>query len=171
MKSQSLRSNNESSRSRDEVARQKIGLARMTGLPPNDEYDLTDDVPFAAAPDLSLDDALKQAFERRADIKAAEAQIHAAEHALAAARDERLPALSVSGNYGAIGTNPSQIQTTYFGDGPSMFQFGWEVARGAISRRRRLSWPSGKPNSKMPGARWKVMCGTLTSISGRQRVR
>ena len=57
----------------------------------------------------------KQAFERRADIKAAEAQIHAAEHALAAARYERLPALSVSGNYGAIGTNPSQIQTTYFG--------------------------------------------------------
>jgi len=99
----------------NEVARQKIGLARMTGLPANDGYDLTDDVPFVAAPDLSIDDALKQAFERRADIKAAEAQIHAAEHALAAARYERLPALSVSGNYGAIGTNPSQIQTTYLG--------------------------------------------------------
>ena len=42
----------------NEVARQKIGLARMTGLPPNDEYDLTDDVPFVAAPDLSFDDAL-----------------------------------------------------------------------------------------------------------------
>jgi outer membrane protein TolC len=99
----------------NEVAKQKIGLARMTGLPPNDEYDLTDDVPFAAAPDLSLDDALKQAFGRRADIKASEAQIHAAEHTLAAARDERLPALSVSGNYGAIGTNPPQAHTTYAG--------------------------------------------------------
>jgi outer membrane protein TolC len=99
----------------NEVAKQKIVLARMTGLPPSDEYDLTDDVPFLAAPDLSFEDALKQAFERRADIKAAEAQIHAAEHTLAAARDERLPSLAVNGNYGRIGTNPPQAHTTYFG--------------------------------------------------------
>jgi outer membrane protein TolC len=99
----------------NEVAKQKIILARMTGLPPSDEYDLTDDVPFLAAPDLSLDDALKQAFERRTDIKAAEAQIHAAEHTLTSARDERIPSLTVNGNYGGIGTNPSQVHTTYFG--------------------------------------------------------
>ena len=99
----------------NEVAKQKIVLARMTGLPPSDEYDLTDDVPFLAAPDLSFEDALKQAFERRTDIKAAEAQIHAAESTLAAARDERLPSLSVNGNYGKIGTNPAQTQTTYYG--------------------------------------------------------
>jgi outer membrane protein TolC len=96
-----------------ELAKQKISLARMTGLPPTDEYDLTDDVPFSAAPALSLDDALKQAFERRADLKAAEAQIHGAERTLAAAHDERLPSLSVSGNYGDIGTNPSQSHATY----------------------------------------------------------
>jgi outer membrane protein TolC len=99
----------------NEVAKQKIILARMIGLPPNDEYDLTDDVPFVTAPDLSFEDALKEALERRSDIKAAEAQIHAAEHTLAAARDERLPSLTVNGNYGAIGTNPSQVHTTYFG--------------------------------------------------------
>jgi outer membrane protein TolC len=97
----------------DDLAKQKISLARMTGLPPNDEYDITDDVPFLAAPVLSLGDALKQAFERRADLKAAEAQIRAAEHTLAAARDERLPSLSVSGDYGAIGTNPSQSHGTF----------------------------------------------------------
>jgi len=99
----------------NEVARQKIILARMTGLPPSDEYDLSDDVPFLAVPDLSFEDALKRAFERRTDIKAAEAQIHAAELALAAARDDRLPSLSVNGNYGKIGTNPAQTQTTYYG--------------------------------------------------------
>jgi outer membrane protein TolC len=99
----------------NEVAKQKIILARITGLPPSDEYDLTDEVPFSAAPDLSFDDVLKQAFEHRADIMAARAQIRAAEHTLAGARDERLPSLSVSGNYGAIGTNPSQAHTTYLG--------------------------------------------------------
>jgi len=99
----------------DEVAKQKIILARITGLPPTDAYELTDDVPFLAAPDLSFEDALKQAFERRTDIKAAEAQVHAAEHTLAAARDERFPSLTVNGNYGGIGTNPPQMHTTYFG--------------------------------------------------------
>jgi outer membrane protein TolC len=98
-----------------EVAKQKIILARLIGLSPSDQYDLTDEVPFLAAPDLGFEDALKQAIERRTDIKAAEAQIRAAEHTLAAARDERLPSLTVNGNYGKIGTNPPQAHTTYFG--------------------------------------------------------
>ena len=96
-----------------ELAKQKISLARITGLPANDNYDLTDKVPFAAAPDLALEDALHQAFDSRADIKAAQAQTRAAEHTLWAARDERLPSLSVSGNYGAIGTNPAQASATF----------------------------------------------------------
>jgi outer membrane protein TolC len=96
-----------------ELAKEKILLARVTGLPPNDSFELTDEVPFAAAPSLALDDALHQAFASRSDIKAAEAQIRAAEHARTAARDERLPALSVNGNYGAIGTNPAQAAATF----------------------------------------------------------
>jgi outer membrane protein TolC len=96
-----------------DLAKKKIALARMIGLPPTNDYDLTDDVPFSAAPPLSLDDAIKQAFERRADLKAAEAQVRAAERTLAAARDERLPSLSVSGNYGDIGTNPAQSHGTF----------------------------------------------------------
>ena len=97
----------------NDLAKQKISLARITGLPPTDEYDLTDDVPFLAAPALSLDDALRQAFDRRADLKAAESQTLAAEHTLAAARDERLPSVSVSGDYGDIGTNPAQSHGTF----------------------------------------------------------
>ena len=96
-----------------ELAKQKIALARMTGLPPNQNYELTDEVPFAPAPALTLDNALQQAFAGRSDIKAAQAQVRAAEHALSAAHDERIPSLSVNGNYGAIGTNPAQAKETY----------------------------------------------------------
>jgi outer membrane protein TolC len=96
-----------------ELAKQKIALARSIGLPPNDAYDLTDEVPFAAAPSLTLDDAIHQALDRRADIKAAEAQVRAAQRALSAAHDERLPSLSINGNYGAIGTNPAQASATF----------------------------------------------------------
>lgn len=96
-----------------DLAKQKINLARMTGLPPNEGYEVTDSVPFQAAPTLTLDDAIKQAFGQRADLMAAEAQVRAAERALSSARDERLPALSVSGNYGAIGENPSNSHGTF----------------------------------------------------------
>jgi outer membrane protein TolC len=96
-----------------ELAKEKIALARMTGLPSGSDYDLTDEVPFAAAPQLDLDTAIHQALDRRSDIKAAEAQVRAAEHALSAARDERLPSLSVNGNYGSIGTNPAQAAATF----------------------------------------------------------
>jgi len=96
-----------------ELAKQKIALARLIGLPPNNNYDLADDVPFAAAPTLTLDDAIHQALASRADLQAAEAQVRAAQRTLAAARDERIPSLSVNGNYGAIGTNPAQLNATY----------------------------------------------------------
>jgi len=96
-----------------ELSKQKISLARITGLPPNQDYELTEEIPFAAAPSLALDDAIHQALDHRADIQAAQAQIHAAERTLAAARDERIPALSINGNYGTIGTNPAQASATF----------------------------------------------------------
>jgi outer membrane protein TolC len=95
------------------MAKQKIDLARMTGLPPNEDYDITDNVPYQAAPAITLNDAILQAFGQRADHQAAEAQLRAAERTLSAARDERLPALSVSGDYGAIGENPSHSHGTF----------------------------------------------------------
>ncbi len=98
---------------KNDLAKQKINLARMIGLLPNDQYDLSDEVPFSPAAPLTIEDALGQAFQHRADLKAAEAQVHAAERAHAAARAERYPSLGVTGDYGGIGVTPSQLQTTY----------------------------------------------------------
>jgi outer membrane protein TolC len=98
---------------KNDLAKQKINLARMIGLPANDQYDLTDDVPFAPVPPVTVDDALAQAYKLRADFKAADAQVHAAERAHSAARAERYPSLAVTADYGGIGVNTSQLQTTY----------------------------------------------------------
>jgi outer membrane protein TolC len=98
---------------KNDLAKQKINLARMIGLPPNDQYDLSDEVPFAPAGPLAVEDALAQAFQQRADLKAADAQVRAAERAHAAARAERYPSLGATADYGGIGVNPSQLQTTY----------------------------------------------------------
>jgi outer membrane protein TolC len=92
----------------NDLAKQKINLARLTGLPPNAGYELTDSFPFSAAPVPSVDDAVAQAERQRADLKAAQAQVDAAEKARSAARAERLPSVAVSGDYEVIGTNPAQ---------------------------------------------------------------
>jgi outer membrane protein TolC len=97
----------------NDLAKQKINLARMTGLPPNDQYDLSDEIPFSDAPPITVEEALRQAFEQRSDLKAAAAQVRAADLALSGARSERLPSLSVNADYGSIGTNPSQAHGTY----------------------------------------------------------
>ena len=97
----------------NDLAKQKINLARLTGLPPTDLYDISENIPYSEAPPITLESAIKQAFERRSDLKAAEAQVRAAERTRFAARAERLPSFSVSADYGVIGTNPSQSHGTF----------------------------------------------------------
>jgi len=96
----------------NDLAKQKIVLARLTGLPPNDQFEISNSVPYTPAPPIQLPDAIQQAQNQRADLKAAEAQVSAAERALAAARAERLPSGSVSADYGGIGS-PGQLRPTY----------------------------------------------------------
>jgi outer membrane protein TolC len=97
----------------NDYAKQKINLARLTGLPVTSSYELSDDLPLSANPALAVDEALTAALSTRADLKSAETQVKAAERALKAARAERLPSLAVSADYGAIGVNPSQANGTF----------------------------------------------------------
>jgi outer membrane protein TolC len=96
----------------NDLAKQKINLARLTGLPADADYQLSTEIPYAPAPSLTLDDAIKQALDQRADLKSAEAQVSAAERSLSGARAERLPSISASADYGEIG-NPSHLLPTY----------------------------------------------------------
>jgi outer membrane protein TolC len=98
---------------RNDLSKQKINLARLTGLPANDQFDISDDIPFSTAPDIKIEDALQQAYTHRQDLKAAEAQIHASELTKSAARAERLPSLALNADYGANGLNPSNAHGTF----------------------------------------------------------
>lgn len=97
----------------NDYAKQKINLARMVGLPANDQYELTDDIPYTAALPVTVEGALKQAFEQRWDLKAADAQVKAAARARGAAKAEWYPSLGITSDVGAIGVTPSQLQMTY----------------------------------------------------------
>lgn len=112
----------------NDLAKLKINLLRMIGLGATDQYELGEAVAFTPAPVVALDEAIRQARESRADLKAAEAQVRAAERALAAARAERLPTVTVNADYGAIGKDPGSAERTY----------------GVVGRLRMPLWDGGR---------------------------
>jgi outer membrane protein TolC len=97
----------------NDLAKQKINLARLTGLPANGNFEITDEVPFSAAPAIELEDALQKAYSQRQDLKAAETQIRAATLTRSAARGERLPSVSLTADYGVNGLRPDQSHGTF----------------------------------------------------------
>jgi outer membrane protein TolC len=100
---------------RNDLAKQKINLARMTGLPPNDQFEITDNISFGPGPNINLEDALAQAYAGRQDLKASASQLRASDLAKSAAHAERFPTLAVNGDYGVNGTNPDQSHRTFSG--------------------------------------------------------
>jgi outer membrane protein TolC len=90
---------------RNNYAKQKLVLARTIGLPPGQEFNLTDRVPYEPLAAMSVEDALRRAYSSRADYQAARLQVESAERFRSAATAEHLPSLEFAGNYGAAGVN------------------------------------------------------------------
>jgi outer membrane protein TolC len=85
------------------VAKAKLTLGRAIGLPGDQIFNTTDDLPFSAL-DSGVDSLLQQAYQHRNDMRAAEASIRAAEFAIQSARSEQYwPQVVVEGDYGDIG--------------------------------------------------------------------
>jgi outer membrane protein TolC len=97
----------------NDVAKQKIMFGRLIGLPPGQEFTLSDTLPFAPLDSIGLDEALKRAYANRADLKAAESQVKAAEITKRGAEAERLPTFSVNADYGVIGVDPTNAHGTF----------------------------------------------------------
>jgi len=93
--------------------RQKLALARVIGLPLDRELTLTEPLTPDTIPIPEPAAAVEQALTHRSDLQAAEAQVHAAEHAVDAARAQRLPSVSFNGDYGVLGPNPAQTHGVF----------------------------------------------------------
>ena len=94
-------------------AKQKIALARLIGLSSAQEIILTDTLPYAPLENLTLEQAIDLASRNRSDLKAAEAQMHAAEFSRKAAVAEWFPTLDFAADYGVIGINPATSHGTF----------------------------------------------------------
>ena len=95
---------------RNDFAIQKLTLARVIGFAPGQQFELTDKSPYQPFVAITLESALKQAYDSRSDFKAASEDVRAAEYSRKAAVAGYLPSLSVSADYGLAGTIP-QLST------------------------------------------------------------
>ncbi len=91
---------------KNDLAIQKLTLARVIGLAPGREFDLTDKSPYSPFEGIGVDEALKRAYASRSDFQAELADVRAAEYSREAALAGYLPSLSFNGDYGAAGKNP-----------------------------------------------------------------
>lgn len=88
---------------KNDYAIQKISVARVIGLPPGQQFELTDQSPYQPFEVLTLDEALKRAYASRSDYQAALADVRASEFTVKAAQAEHYPSLGTSGDYGVAG--------------------------------------------------------------------
>ena len=88
---------------RNNFAIQKLTVARVIGLAPGQEFELTDKSPYQPFEEITMDDALKQAYASRSDYQAATSDVRAAEFSRRAAVAGYFPSLSFNADYGAGG--------------------------------------------------------------------
>lgn len=93
---------------KNDYAIQKLTLARVIGLAPGQEFDLTDTSPYQPFEGMSVEEAEKRAYESRSDYQAAMADVRAAEYARKAATAGHYPSLGFAADYGVAGPHPDQ---------------------------------------------------------------
>ena len=98
---------------KNDFAIQKLTIARVIGLPPSQQFELSDKTPYQPFEGMTVDEALKRAYVARSDYRAAMADVHAAELSRKAAFAGYFPSLSLGADYGVGGINPSSATQVY----------------------------------------------------------
>jgi outer membrane protein TolC len=88
----------------NQLAIDKLTLARVIGLPNGQEFQLMDSVPYAPLAEMTLDQALQQAYATRPDYLSAKEQVRSGELTTQAAAAENYPTLSVYTDFGDAGS-------------------------------------------------------------------
>ena len=97
----------------NQLEKDKLTLARITGLAIDQKFALTDSLSYRPLAGITAETATAEALRTRADLASAEAGVRAAASVLKAQKDERLPVLSVTADYGAGGANLGNLSQVY----------------------------------------------------------
>lgn len=89
------------------------GLARLLNLRPEQNIELADEVSFFETPAITVDQSVRAALENRPEMKVLAAQREALQREKQAARAQRLPVLTFSGDWAYQGLTPLTSIPTY----------------------------------------------------------
>ena len=99
--------------SQNDFEKARLQLARVIGLPVGQPFAISAQLPNVPTPDMTVEQALEQAYKSRPDYLAAQERVKAAEATRAAAASELLPTVRVNADYGALGLTASDTVATY----------------------------------------------------------
>ena len=87
----------------NQLAKDKLALGRVIGLPSGQEFNIAEPVPYSPLTTMTPEQALRTALDQRADFQSAKALVRSSEESVRAARAERYPSVGVTADYGDIG--------------------------------------------------------------------
>ena len=88
-------------------------MARVIGLPPGQDFELTDKSAYQALENVTIEEILTRAYASRSDYRAAIADVRAGELSRKAAVAGYFPSLSFAADYGTGGAHPSDATRVY----------------------------------------------------------
>ncbi|HEV3196694.1 MAG TPA: TolC family protein [Bryobacteraceae bacterium] len=97
----------------NQLAKDKLALGRIIGLPSGQDFLIADKVPFRPQSSIAEDQALRMALDQRPDFQSYGAQVRAAEQAVEAARGQRYPTATINGDYGDTGPTFANSHGTF----------------------------------------------------------
>ena len=112
------------------LAKDRIHLARILGLPVGQKLELTDTAPFTQLAEMDLETAKITAFEHRKDLLSLEQQIELTVREQKAVKYQRFPTLAFNGYYGVIG----ETTGSYHGDFSAVGSLKFPIFREAGQR-------------------------------------
>lgn len=97
---------------KNDLAKQKLVLARAIGLPLGQQFEMTTLVSYQELTPSDLDDAIQSAYKARPDYLSQVNRVRSAELARKAASAERYPSIGAEADYGVSGVNPGTSHGT-----------------------------------------------------------
>jgi outer membrane protein TolC len=97
----------------NDAEKAKLQLARIIGLPLGQPFRLDARLPDLPEPDVTLEQAVEQAYRQRSDYQAALERVKAAEAARQAVIGEGRPSVHVNADYGEIGLTVPSARSTF----------------------------------------------------------
>ena len=101
----------------NQLAKDKIALARAIGLPLDQQFALSDTAPYKALDDLNADASFAAALRNRKDLASMEETVKSAEAEKKAAVADQYPTASISADFGDLGTTPGHSHGTFTATG------------------------------------------------------